>query len=698
MKNFIKTFLIIILLLCNGSFLFGQETRVELGDKYFDQFAYKKAITLYEGIPDGKKSWHVFANLGDSYYNTSQPEMAIQYYKEALKRKTFSMERYRLKLALSMLSVNNCKDVINELENEDKMTLLVLGSYYGLDLKSGNIPDDIELQICENNKKSTTEITLKNLDINSKYSDFGGFFYKDSIHNSDKLYFASAREKVDQRKHNKRLYKWNEHPFLDFYEALVTTDSLQIIAEDSSKISSKINNAAHQASIAITKDGKYMYFSGGEVTANGKLKYNKQGVSILKLQRASLDENNKWTITDEDKKVMEYFNLENYSIGSPALSPDSKRLYFVSCAPFPEAQGQTDIYYSDITDNGFGPIVNLGEKINSPGREMFPFVSKDNILYFSSDGVYDGEYRQGLLDIYYYDLNKDDKVKSMGEPYNSRKDDFAFFVRSTPEDTTYSHQGYFSSNRDTFVHLGDTIYAKGDDDIYSFSEKRECVQTIQGTIADLKTGDYLDDAIVELIDSEGMIKDTLQVSATGSFNIKVSCNETFSLRGSKARYEDNLQKIVASNTSKLDNIQLKLEPYPCEVKVEPIEFKFSDSIIQPNEGRKLEPLINLLLANRDLRIRIESHTDSIGKIIDNLKLSQKRANATKAYLISKEVNENQILSAIGLGENCPLYTTSYIRSLSTREERLEAHNKNRRSIFILEDCEDYASDCNKNDQ
>ena len=64
--------------------------------------------------------------------------------------------------------------------------------------------------------------------------------------------------------------------------------------------------------------------------------------------------------------------------------------------------------------------------------------------------------------------------------------------------------------------------------------------------------------------------------------------------------------------------------------------------------------------------------------------AQKRANATKDYLISKEVHEGQILSAVGLGENCPLYTTSYIRSLSTREERLEAHNKNRRSNFILE--------------
>jgi outer membrane protein OmpA-like peptidoglycan-associated protein len=246
--------------------------------------------------------------------------------------------------------------------------------------------------------------------------------------------------------------------------------------------------------------------------------------------------------------------------------------------------------------------------------------------------------------------------------------------------------------------LGDTIYAKGDDDIYSFNLKKECSQIIQGTIADLKTGDYLDDAIVELINSEGMIKDTLQVSSNGSFNIKVSCNESFSLRGSKSRYEDNLHKITNSEGSMLNNIQLKLKPYPCEIKVEPIRFKFNDSLIQPNEGKKLEPLINLLLANRDLRIRIESHTDSIGKNIDNLRLSQKRANATKDYLISKEVYEGQILSAVGLGENCPLYTTSYIRSLSTREERLEAHNKNRRSIFILEDCEGYASDCNKNDQ
>jgi outer membrane protein OmpA-like peptidoglycan-associated protein/tetratricopeptide (TPR) repeat protein len=697
MKKHIKTILIIILLLCNGSLLFSQETRTELGDKYFDEFAYKKAITLYEGIPDSKKSWHVFANLGDSYYNTSQPEKAVLFYKEALKRKRFNMERYRLKMALSMLSTDDCVDVINELVNNDMMTLQVLGHYFGLDLETGKIPDDMALQICQNNNNPTTDVKLKNLDINSNYSDFGGFLYNDPNSNKEMLYFASARKKTDNRKHNKRLYKWNEYPFLDFYEAIVTTDSFKIIAEDSSKISTKINNAAHQASIAITKDGKYMYFSGGEVRANNKLKYNKQGISVLKLQRASLDENNKWTITDEDKKVMAYFDFENYSIGSPALSPDNKRLYFVSCAPFPEAQGQTDIYYTDIGENGtFGPIVNLGEEINSPGREMFPFVSEDNVLYFSSDGVYDGEYRQGLLDIYYYDLSKKDKVKSLGEPFNSRKDDFAFFMRSTPEDSTYSSQGYFSSNRDTFVHLGDTIHVKGDDDIYSFNIKKACSQTIQGSIADLKTGSYIDDAIVELIDSDGVILDTLQVNSTGHFKTKVSCQAVFSLRGSKARYNDDLQKIETNSTSILNNIQLKLEPYPCEIKVEPIIFKFNDFIIQPKEGVKLKPLINLLIANRDLRIRIESHTDSVGSITDNLKLSQKRANATRAYLISKEVHENQILSAIGLGENCPLYSTDYIHSLSTRKEREEAHNKNRRSIFILEDCEDYASDCNKN--
>ena len=692
MKSLIKIISVTILLLFKSSLMFGQQTRVELGDKYFDQFAYKKAIALYEGIPEGKKDWRVFANLGDCYYNTSKPEKAVHYYKEALNRKTFNMDRYRLKKALSMLSVDDCVAVIDELVTDDKMTLKVLGSYFGMEIKPNNIPDDIRLRICKNSNKSESEIDLKNLEINSKYSDFGGFLYKDT------LYFASARKKANKRKHNKKLYKWNEHSFLDFYGAVVSTDSIKLIAEDSSRVSDKINNAAHQASIAITNDGKYMYFSGGEVKENNKLKYNKQGVSTLKLQRASLDQNNKWTITDEDKKVMEFFNFENYSIGSPALSPDNNRLYFVSCAPFPEAQGQTDIYYTDIGQDGsFGPIVNLGEEINSPGREMFPFISEDNILYFSSDGVYDGEYRMGLLDIYYYDLNKEDGVKSLGEPYNSRKDDFAYFVQSVSEDSIYSNQGYFSSNRETFVYLGDTIKTKGDDDIYSFSVKRKCSQIIQGTIADLKTGDYLDNAIVELIDSTGMILDTLQVSPSGSFNIKVRCNEALSLRGSKSRYNDDLVKINSGNeTSSNMSINLKLEPYPCEIKVEPIEFEINKYVIRTEEAEKLKPLVDLLLANRDLRIYIESHTDSVGKILDNLKLSQKRADATKFYLIQQEIYESQILNATGLGEGCPLYSTIYINNLATVEEKREAHNRNRRSIFILEDCEDYASDCKEN--
>src|SRR5690606_8902231 len=103
-------------------------------------------------------------------------------------------------------------------------------------------------------------------------------------------------------------------------------------------------------------------------------------------------------------------------VAHPALSPDETTLYFAS--NMPGSVGESDIYKVSINDDGsFGTPENLGENINTEGRETFPFLSGNNELFFASDS------HPGLggLDIFVSIAEADgsfNKVLNVGEPIN----------------------------------------------------------------------------------------------------------------------------------------------------------------------------------------------------------------------------------------------------------------------------------------
>ncbi len=109
--------------------------------------------------------------------------------------------------------------------------------------------------------------------------------------------------------------------------------------------------------------------------------------------------------------------------------------------------------------------------------------------------------------------------------------------------------------------------------------------------------------------------------------------------------------------------------------------------IRKDEEPSFIPVLDLLLTNPELKIRIESHTDSHGPWDYNLELSERRAKATKLYLMENGVKEEQIVSVAGFGEKCLVYTDEEIAAFPYGE-RASKHEINRRSIFILDGCED----------
>ena len=675
MKQIVQILVILSTLLLCISSLFAQQTRVELGDKHFSELAYQKAMELYLGAieRDRKVGPEVYAKLADCYYHTSQSEEALKYYKIAFKKKGGKvLDPYRLRYAICLLSAG------------ERETALVQYKIHFKDVEN--------IEALQLTKIDTSLAYLaENLSVNSKFSDFGSTIFNDT------LYYTSSMERVknkNNKRHNKRLYKWTQHPFLDIYTAAVERTNNDVhfkqIPPDSSNI--KFRTIAHEASLAFINDHE-LYFSGSAFK-NNKISYNKRNVSNLKIQKAK-KENGVWKLDEKATKELDSINLENFSLGNPAMGKNGKRLFFVSCAPYPQAKGQSDIYYVEINKDGYyGQVTNV-PGINTQGRESFPFISSEGHLYFSSNGIHNNKLGWGLLDIYMVknidhilDMKAngqvvDVKIQHLGSPYNSTKDDFAFFL-----DTTHIKEGkpmaYFSSNRSHPL-------AKGNDDIYRaryippIEPKVTDSIMVAVRVTDAETRKALVNAKIDLQDSNRQIISQLQINDASELILPLERNKDYHIIAHKKMYYDTIKQFTAAQDEL--EINLKMEHYPCEFTLYH-KWNKNDVLIDPIMKQDIQPILQLLKKNRDIKISITSHTDSSGDENYNFRLSNRRAKATKDYLIDNGVATSQIISAEGQGETQLLLSDAQIARLPTVEERKKAHLKNRRSQFIIIGCSD----------
>ncbi|WP_299228703.1 OmpA family protein [uncultured Psychroserpens sp.] len=637
-----KTKSLLLFFVLSSTFMIAQE---KLADKFFGNYGYVKATELYkEVLKKGDTSLHVLTRLGDCYYNNSKSEEAALWYEKALKKYDEKVNpEYIYKYIQSLRSLgkyteaNEWMKKFTEIQNNDTRAK---------DYDPENIAKYNELAKTENDRI----VKLINLPFNSKYSDFGSYVY------NDQLYFASARN-TDEKK----LYSWNQEPFLDLYSVAINKDGDSISYGSADFLNAeKVNTDYHEASIAITNDGKTMYFTRDNVSKKNKVQYDKKGTTHLKLYRASLV-GEIWT------DIVELpFNDDIFSTGHPTLSPDNKTLYFVSDRD--GGLGQTDIYKVEITgDNTYSEPENLGEKINTEGREMFPFVSKDSTFYFSSDG----HLNLGLLDIFKSDILKDSTAESenLGAPYNSGYDDFAFFLNDSENENDKT--GYFSSNRPD---------GQGSDDIYSF-DASICIQTIKGITRNSNTNEILTGVTVKLINEVGKVLEEVESNENGEYQFMVDCDKKYTIVGSKEDYKDDKKTVSTNNENeKVTEVDLNLEPLikDNQIVINPIFFDFDKWNIRTDAQYELENIVDVMRAHPTMVIKIESHTDSRGSDRYNMKLSDRRAKSTRDYIISRGIAAERIESAIGYGESQLLNKCSNGVKCSKEE-----HQLNRRSYFYI---------------
>lgn len=280
-------------------------------------------------------------------------------------------------------------------------------------------------------------------------------------------------------------------------------------------------------------------------TRNSYIKHTKttgsDGTMRLKVYRGKLGKNGLTNIQELA------FNSDEYSCGHPSISADGKTLYFASDKP--GGFGGTDLYKVSINENGIvTEPINLGEIVNTPQDEFFPFIHPTNNLLFFSSGGHQG---LGGQDVFVARIgSKGDlkKVENVGGPINTSMDEFAFINNA---DQT---QGYISSNRPGGI---------GNDDIYSFKQAFpfKSSATLQGTSKDLISSLELENATIELIDSEGNVVNTINSDENGAFELDLeSITDDFKLVASKDGYIVAEKKVVFDENADTYEQDLSLMP------------------------------------------------------------------------------------------------------------------------------------------
>jgi outer membrane protein OmpA-like peptidoglycan-associated protein/tetratricopeptide (TPR) repeat protein len=618
-----KTYTLLSLIICFSLGL-AQNKSTEKADKLFESYQYVSAIDEYLKLAEGRNAdAYVYRQLANSYYNIFNTDEASKWYAKAVQTNSKLDAEVYYRYAQTLKIAGKYKEANKQM---DTFASLVPSDGRAIEHKLN--PDYIPSL---NSKSKLFDVVTTS--INSKdQSDFGAFLTNDNI-----LYFSSTRN-------HKKTDKWNNQPYLDVFKSIrnengTFSEPIEV---------NELNSPYHDGPVTISNDGNVMYFARDGHSEN---QYQKSKSSNTKIGQQGLYKavkvDGKWS-----KIEALPFNSIKYSVTNPSLSYDGKTLYFSS--NMPGGMGESDIWKVEINGNSYGKPENLGVKVNTSGKENFPFITDDGVLYFASSG------KQGFggFDVFKIKPNSSEEALNLGKPVNTEKDDFSFSFNKK------ANIGFFSSNRN------------GSDAIYSAAPI--CKSQAIVVVTNRKNGDVIKNAKVAILDSKGNTIETNTTNNEGKVNYPIDCNTDYMLQVSASNFETGSFPISKVSVSEII-IPTELTPSEViitekEVILKNVYFDFNKSNITAQGANELDKLVTVMKEYPSMTIFVKSHTDSKGKSAYNLNLSEQRAQSTVQYIISKGISKDRI-SGKGFGSNEPKINCSDC----TEEENAQ----NRRSEFLI---------------
>lgn len=636
----------------NADLAFGRKQYIQAADRY--KKAYKKSKR------DKTERARISYQMGECYRLIGLTKRAEPYYRRVLKTDY----------------PNTHPEVYLNLAETYKMNNKFKEALECYEIYAQRVPDDPrgplgiettnQIQDWIDNPSRYEMTELKK--INSKNSDFGAIW---TSTNYNEIIFTSARkgatggEKEDI----------TGQDFTDFWSSKQDRKgewSTPVLADEGENINTDDSDGAGCMNASYAK----LYFTRCQAG-----EHRKNGCQIMVASKSGGSFSN--------ARPVEIATIDTLDIvGHPAISGDELILYFA--AERKGGFGGKDIWVStrNTTSEPFGRPFNLGENINTAGDEVFPFLRNDTTLYFSSDG-HGG---MGGLDVFVTTIDTAGnwgKPVNLKYPMNSTGDDFAVCFHPTQE------KGFVSSNRGN---------GRGIDNIYYFEEP-QIKFTFSGTVKDENTMQYVSNATVRFVGSDGSVMST-RTNDKGYFNFsesQVNKNTTYDITIDKENYFtlNGTETTVGLEFSKDFVKEYAIKPIPEEpIMLPDILYDLGKWDLKPQFEDSLQGLIETLQLNPTITIELASHTDARDTDEHNDILSQKRAQSVVDYLIIRGIDPLR-LTAKGYGERVPRtiqkdmtvkgynfkagtrLTEDFINKLPNNDVREAAHQMNRRTEFRI---------------
>lgn len=611
-------FIIIIVVSSLLFFSCSQKYYLKKANKeYSEQKYYLANINYLNAIDkDSKVNDDVLINIANTFYNIKNYNSALEFYEKVdISKRDYQSQLNYATILQFKKDFKKAKQAYTDLSSKNNKA-------YN-DTTIGNYIKSCELAINQTKPKNN-QYKVRKTKINVQGESFGVSFYEDGI-----IYSIPSPSVSNYIVEIPFITDKYGNKFKNLYFSK-TTDKGEII--DSTKFEAYENKEHHIGSVCYFPDSNRFYFSE---TIKEKEK------AIIKIY--SIDKTSEGF---KQKKELP-FNSKSYSCAHPSISADGKHLYFTS--DMKGGFGGKDIYVSDFENGEWGKPKNLGNEVNTEADEMFPFIKKNGVLYFSSNG----KVGFGGLDIY-SSLFVDEKwthIEHKDLPLNSYADDFAFIVN--PNDDS---QIYISSNRNNLPK---------NDDIFFVKKMPLPPDTIRGRIYDNLTDKAIGGAtLCLLIDS--ISGDTIAKAYTdedGNYTLIIpkkleeDDEERLFTVIKKDGYEDNVIDFEGryNDTDRPPfnnkNIAMKLEIKEEQViEFHNIYFDFGKADLKESSIQVLNKLIEVMNDNPNMIIELSAHTDSKSSNRYNKKLSNKRAQSAKTYMVSKGIDIKRIV-AKGYGES-----------------------------------------------
>ncbi len=519
------------------------------------------------------------------------------------------------------------------------------------------------IEECQNGKQlmeKEERVFIDNLGntVNSQHDEYGPVITADE----SMLLFTSKRPYTDMPKIDDS----------EYFEDIYLSTKKNKVWKAPERLGKPLNTEYHDAVKGLSNDGSRLIVYKGD---NGGDLYES------KMSGTS------WSKPDRYPKQIN----SDYHEASGSFSYDGKTLYFVSDRP--GGFGGHDIYKSTRNEKGkWSEAENLGNVVNSPYDETAVFMHPDGkTLYFSSKG----HATMGGYDIFKstFENGKWTEPVNIGYPINTPDDDVFFVISASGK------HGYYSSIKEGGKG-GQDLYMitfLGPDKIFTFNNEDNLIAEktapisekvvaqavkideakltlLKGIIIDEKTRQPVL-ATIDLIDNKtNQTLATFESNAsTGRYLVSLPSGKNYGLAVKATGYLFHSENFDLPDTAQYQEIEkeiaLKKMEVGSKIVLRNIFFDFNKSTLRPESNAELQNLLTLMTENPKLKIEISGHTDNIGSVAYNQKLSESRAQSVVNFLLSKGIDKSRLTFA-GYGFDQPIAPndTEEGRQLNRRTE------------------------------